>query len=128
MAYSPLTISRRHVLGDLYTRCERVEKVPVYLNDELGERLGFADESLGIYADAFTFHISEENCKKLAGGQFLYSFKYEFADRASGIPKTRRRIRLTSIMLTMRKGYDRPVPKAARIAAQAEAESSETVS
>jgi len=115
MVYSPLTISRRHVLGDLYGRCENLVKVPVYLNDILGEKLGFADESLGKYADAFTFHISEENCKKLAGGQFLFSFNYEFADKkSSGISPEKRRIKLTSILLTMRKGYDRPQPKSAR--------------
>jgi hypothetical protein len=112
MAYSPLTLSRRHVLGELYPRCERVVQVPVYLNELSGERLGFADESLGVYADAFTFHISEENCKKLAGGQFLYSFDYDFANRSDAtLPAERRRIKLTSIMLIMRKGYEKPQPK-----------------
>jgi hypothetical protein len=86
------------------------------LNDLAGEKLGFADESLGKYADAFTFHISEENCKKLAGGQYLYSFNYEFADRSdAGTSKDKRRIKLTSILLTMRKGYDKPLPKSARV-------------
>jgi hypothetical protein len=115
MVYGPLTISRRHVLGDLYSRCERLGQVPVYLNDALGERLGFVDESKGHYADAFTFHISEENCKKLAGGQFLYSFNYDFATRTdSSLPDTKRRIKLNCILLTMRKGYDKPQPRSAR--------------
>jgi hypothetical protein len=97
------------VLGDLYSRCERLEKAPVYLNDDLGERLGFVDESQGHYADAFTFHISEENCKKLAGGQFVFSFNYEFASRSdSSLAAEKRRIKLKSILLTMRKGYDKP--------------------
>ena len=30
----------------------------------------------GKYADAFTFHLSEDVCKRLAGGQFTYSFDY----------------------------------------------------
>lgn len=117
MAYGPLTLSRRHVLGDLYSRCERLTKVPVFLNDDQGEELGFVEENLGHYADAFTFHISEENCKKLAGGQFLYSFNYEFVSRSdASLAKSKRRIRLTSILLTMRKGYEKPQPKQSRAA------------
>lgn len=104
MSYSPLTLSRRHVLGDLYTICERVSQVPVYLNDTAGERLGFVDESQGHYADAFTFHISEENCKKLAAGHFQYAFNYEFASRTdSRLPSHRRRVKLTSITFLARK-------------------------
>ena len=115
MAYSPLNLSRRHVLGSLYDRCERGVKIPVYLNDANGEVLGFADESLGKYADAFTFHLSEDHCKKLAGGQFTYSFDYNFADSAkSGKAPDKRTIKLVSIYLTMRKGYEKPVPKSAR--------------
>ena len=112
MTYSPLTLSRRHVLGDLYGHCDRTTRdVPVYLNDTNGERLGYVDESLGKYADAFTFHLSEENCKRLAGGQFIYSFDYHFAETiAAALTPRRRRIRLISIFLTMRKGHQKPVP------------------
>jgi|KBSMisStandDraft_5_1062788.scaffolds.fasta_scaffold656188_2 hypothetical protein len=125
MTYSPLTLARRHVLGDLYLRCDRSERgVPVFLNDANGERLGFADESLGKYADAFTFHLSEEVCRKLAGGQFIYTFDYSFAETAAKAASPgRRRIKLTSIFLTMRKGYDKPVKRsvaAAEAAAAAE--------
>ena len=116
-------MSRRHVLGDLYGRCERATRnVPVYLNDTSGERLGHVDEGQGHYADAFTFHLSEDNCKKLAAGQFTYSFEYHFSESASAAPAPqRRRIKLISIFLTMRKGYARPVPKSAR-KAEVEAE------
>ena len=104
MSYSPLTLSRRHVLGDLYALCERLSRVPVYLNDTSGERLGFMDESQGHYADAFTFHISEENCKKLAAGHYSYAFNYEFASRMdSSLPAHRRRVRVTSISFVARK-------------------------
>lgn len=115
MTHGPVTLSRRHVLGPLYTRCERVSlRIPVYLNDENGERLGFVDESLGIYADAFTFHIDEEYCKKLVQGQLLYSFVYDFARRSEpGVVEHRRRIKLNCIVLTMRKGYTKPVSKSA---------------
>ena len=113
MSYSPLTLSRRHVLGTLYGRCDRTTKdIPVYLNDVQGEKLGFVDESLGQYADAFTFHLPEDVCKRLAGGQFTYSFDYHFSESASHARvSNNRRIRLVSVFLTMRKGYDKPVPK-----------------
>jgi len=116
MSYSPLTLSRRHVLGNLYGRCDRTTKdIPVYLNDGQGEKLGFVDESLGQYADAFTFHLSEEVCKRLAGGQFTYSFDYHFSEAASHARvSNNRRIRLVSVFLTMRKGYDKPVPKSVK--------------
>jgi hypothetical protein len=120
MTYSPLTLSRRHVLGTLYGRCERTTKdVPVYLNDTNGERLGYADEGLGKYADAFTFHLSEDNCKRLAGGHFTYSFDYHFSETASSsATPQKRRVRLISIFLTMRKGYEKPVPRSARAAVE----------
>jgi hypothetical protein len=112
MSYGPLTLARRHLLGDLYSRCDRSSTVPVYLNDTEGEMLGYADEGLGHYADAITFHLSEENCKKLAGGQFVYSFAYEFVEKARpGLSDSRRRVKLTSILLTARKSYEKPQPK-----------------
>jgi len=125
MVYSPLTLARRHVLGEHYTRCEHSTNVPVYLNDASGEQIGYADESHGIYADAFTFHLPEDFCKRLAGGQYLYSFDFHFSESAKkGISAGKRRVKLVSIFLTMRKGYDKPVPKSAR-KAEAEAESVE---
>ena len=116
MSYSPLTLSRRHVLGDLYGRCERAtNNVPVYLNDTNGERLGFVDESLGKYADAFTFHLSEDVCKRLAGGHYIYSFDFNVSEAGKkDAGERKRKVRLISIFLTMRKGYDKPVPKSAR--------------
>jgi hypothetical protein len=115
MVYSPLTLARRHVLGNLYERCDRIDSsVTVYLNDADGEQLGFVDESMGKYADAFTFHLAEEICKRLAGGQFIYSFDYRVAAKSNQSPK--QRIKLTSIFLTMRKGYDKPVARAAAAA------------
>jgi hypothetical protein len=98
--------------------------VPVYLNDVQGEKLGFVDESLGRYADAYTFHLPEEICKRLAGGQFIYSFDYHFSEAASHARVSdNRRIKLISVFLTMRKGYDKPVPKSVK----ASQESSEIV-
>lgn len=120
MSYQPLTMARRHVLGDLYSRCDPAESVPVYLNDSGGSLLGHVDESLGKYADAFTFHVAEDICKKLAAGHYTYSFDYDFADVGDAATPAKRRIRLNSILLIMRKGYDKPTPKNAQVAATAE--------
>ena len=110
MANSPVTMARRHVLGDLSYRCEPVQNVPVYLNDTATEMLGFVDENLGKYADAITFHLADDVCKKLATGQFTYSFEYDYADsNDTATAPSKRRIKLSSITLVSRKGYEKPV-------------------
>ena len=110
MRYSPLTVSRSHVLGGLHTRCEHLEDhIAVYLDDASGEKLGVVDERLGRYADAFTFQLSEEICKMLAGGKFDYSFDYRFSESDSdAAPSSRRRIQLESVFLTERKTVESP--------------------
>jgi hypothetical protein len=112
MTYSPLSLARRHVLGDLYGRCDALKgSVPVYLAGEKPELLGHADESLGRYADAFSFHLTDDMCKKLSAGHFTYTFDY----RPSNPTKTdsRSRITLRSITLTSRRGYAKPIPRRA---------------
>ncbi|HMQ05373.1 MAG TPA: hypothetical protein PKD26_15765 [Pyrinomonadaceae bacterium] len=112
MNQQKLSMARRHVLGTLYGRCEPVLDVPVYLNDGAGEVLGHVDESLGIYADAMTFHLDDQTCKRLASGHFSFSFEFKFAgDDDSELPSAKRRIKLSSVFLIMRKGYEKPVPK-----------------
>ena len=110
MAYSPIALSRRHVLGEYYSRCEAIESVPVYLDAPGGELLGEVDESMGKYADAFLFHLSEELCKKLSAGHFTCSFDFEKAEVADGAAPNRR-IKLNSITLIPRKAYAKPLPK-----------------
>ena len=108
MSYSPLSISRRHVLGDLYARCDSLEEsVPVYLAGDEPALIGQVDERLGHYADAFCFDVAEDICKKLSSGQFTYSFDYVHSD--PGGPANR--VRLSSITLTSRKGYEKPLPR-----------------
>ena len=113
MKYSPLTMSRSRILGNMYSRCDRLnDHIAVYLNDEAGEKLGVFDESLGKYADAFTFHLSEENCKMLAGGKYDYTFDYRFAasaEKTSSLSK--RRIRLISMILTARETQEKSQPQ-----------------
>ncbi len=110
MAINILSLSRRHVLGDLYERCEAITAaIPVYLATEEPTLLGHVDESLGHYADAFSFHLDTDSCKKLSAGQYTYTLGYDHADpKAKG---SRRKIRLTSITLKGREGYAKPIGK-----------------
>ena len=111
MANSPLMLSRRHVLGDLYSKFDRFTSVPIFWHDALETPLGTVEESEGGYADAFTFHIAEEFCKKLAAGQLICKFNYEFADGNAGKKsKVGRRLKLTSFVLESRQNYEKPVP------------------
>jgi hypothetical protein len=102
MAYSPLAIKRRNILGDLYNFCETVENIPVFLENETEEQVGFADESLGHYADAYLFHLPEDICKKLSTGHYNYAFDYELLENDESDAK-QKRIKLNHIMLVGRK-------------------------
>lgn len=95
-------MKRSHVLGDLYDRCDRVESIPVYMNEKSGEPLGFADESLGHFADAFLFHLPEPVCKKLSTGHFDFVFDCEYSE-SPGRPGTKKRIVLNGILLVPKK-------------------------
>ena len=110
MICSPLSLSRRHVLGELYTRCGPIEKVPVFIDSE---EIGYVDEGLGHYADAFQFHIPEDACKKLASGHYTYSFECDYAETEGRNPGETRKLQLKSVVLTARKGYAKPVPRRA---------------
>jgi hypothetical protein len=112
MILTNLSLSRRHVLGDLYPRCDTIEgQIPVYLtSDDEPTMLGYAEQSsLGNYADAVTFHLNAEYCRKLSSGQFAVSIAYDLTN--SGEPGARSRVKLTSISLTGKKSYEKPAPK-----------------
>ena len=98
MSYSPLAIKRSYVLGDLYNRCEISETTPVYIDTVTEEPVGFVDNSLGKYADAFLFHLPEDVCKKLSTGHFKYAFDYEKTEE--------RKIRLNYILLVSNAGKE----------------------
>lgn len=108
MTYSPLAIKRWHVLGDLYKRCENIESIPVYLNDASGELLGYADESLGHYADAFSFHLDEDVCKKLSSSGYNFAFDYDSVEEAA-VDNGRSRVKLNCILLIARKSVEKKV-------------------
>lgn len=100
MSYSPLAIKRSYVLGDIYKHCDTVESIPVYMNEISDEALGHVDESLGIYADAFLFHLPEDVCKRLSTGHYNYSFDYEVLyDKTD----KKRHIKLNYILLIAKK-------------------------
>lgn len=109
MSNNTISFRRSHVLGELYNRCEPIESIPVYSDDTNGEQLGYADESLGYYADAICFHLADDVCKKLAGGRYVYSFNYDFSDPRD--KSTRRRIKLSSICLIHRKPVEPAVTR-----------------
>ena len=102
MSYSPLAIKRSYVLGEIYKQCDPIESIPVYMNDPSGEMLGYVDESLGHYADAFTFHLSETVCKQLSSSHFDYAFGFEYAEPNES-SSAKKRIKLNHIALVGRK-------------------------
>ena len=116
----PLSMSRRHVLGQLYARCEAISgNIPVRIasaeDDESPTLAGHVVESMGVYADAFTFHLPADVIKALSGGYYSYTFEYEFVDPTRQTSQSR--IRLTSILLTARQNYTKPIPRGTRVGA-----------
>lgn len=85
MSYSPLAIKRSYILGNLYNRCEVSEKTPVYIDTVTDEPAGYVDNTLGLYADAFLFHLPEDVCKKLSTGHYKYGFDYEKIEASNKI-------------------------------------------
>ena len=109
---SPVSLSRRHVLGDLYGKCGPLaDEVPVYLSETDAEPTlkGHVDQSLGHFADAFSFHIPDEMCKDLTAGRFTFSFQYEKPVLVADEPQ--QPFTIVSITLVTRKSYTKPVPR-----------------
>ncbi len=107
MSFSPLSLSRRHVLGDLYPKCELLtENVPVYLLGDENELLGHADEGLGKFADAITFHLADDVCKRISAGHYTYQFDLEHGAEPG-------RVIIRTIFLKARKPYEKPLPSRA---------------
>lgn len=103
MAFSPLSLSRRHVLGELYAKCDDItEEVPVFILGDENELIGHVDQGLGHYADALTFHIPDDVCKRLSSGQYTYEFDI---DRSSN----NGRVTIRTVFLKPRKPYEKPL-------------------
>ena len=121
MATGPVSISRRHVLGDYYSRCDAIVSVPVYLDDSKGEMLGYVDQGLGHYADAFSFHLPDDVCKKLSSGHYSYAFECSYSERKAA-PGRHRRVKIDSFSLIPRKNYEKPLPRRGAHIAETKAE------
>jgi hypothetical protein len=100
MTVKTVTIARSRVLGTFNSRCDVVEMIPVFLSDDMNNQIGFVDQSMGPYADAFSFHLPEDMCKKLSTGQFTFSFGYDKAKNGANGQKPR--ITLNYICLNAR--------------------------
>ncbi|HEX8289872.1 MAG TPA: hypothetical protein VF556_17965 [Pyrinomonadaceae bacterium] len=102
MSYNPLTIKRSNVLGNIYKQCDTIESIPVYMNDQSGELLGFVREDMGRYADVFTFHLSETVCKQLSSNHFEFAYDFDYSEKTTS-PFNKKRIKLNHIMLIAKK-------------------------
>jgi hypothetical protein len=100
MSYSPLAIKRMRVLGDIYNQCDSIESIPVYLETKSEEPVGFVDEGLGKFADAFLFHLPEDICKKLSTSHYNYSFDFDYSEIKIA---NKKRIKLNFIIITAKK-------------------------
>ena len=77
MPLTTLLVSRRHVLGCYHHLCEAIDYLPVFLSETPEDAIGYVDQTLGRYVDAFSFHLPPDICSDLSGGRFSYSFQYE---------------------------------------------------
>jgi hypothetical protein len=116
MQFSPLAIKRRYILGNLAEKCEPINKIPVYLNDKSEPPIGFVDESMGRYADAFLFHLPEDVCKRLATNGYDLDIDYEQRQR-EGKTRESGRFKLNHIILTS-KAVQFPIPRRQPLAAK----------
>jgi hypothetical protein len=85
MSYSPIAIKRSFVLGDLYNQCESSDSIPVHIDSKKEVPIGYVDESLGVYADAFLFHLPEDVCKKLSTSHYKFGFDYDVSVKQNKI-------------------------------------------
>lgn len=92
-------MKRSHVLGELYSRCDHLETVPVYMEEKSGESIGYVDESMGVFADAFLFHLPEDVCKKLSTSHYQFAFNYDYSGE---MYRGLKRIKLNYILLVTR--------------------------
>ncbi len=119
MSYSPLAIKRSNVLGKIYNQCDAIESIPVYMNDQSGELLGFVNEEMGRYADVFTFHLAEDICKQLSANQFEFAFDFDYSEKATQTTN-KKRIKLNHILLIQSKHLPFVKKSVPKLAAQTE--------
>jgi hypothetical protein len=108
MDLNTLAFKRRNILGELYQRSEKVDSIPVYINDTNEEPIGTVEESPNQYADAFLFHLPAAICKKLSTNSFDIGIDYNFTDKDKNSNKDR--IKLNHIILFVKRNAE-PIPR-----------------
>ena len=105
MSIETVSFARRHVLGDLHGRCNVIDLVPVFLDEDPTTEIGFIDQSLGRYSDAFNFHLPADVCKKLSSGHYRFPLGFDRDKPTEEVKKPR--VTLTHVYL---KSAD-PIPR-----------------
>jgi hypothetical protein len=98
MLLETVTFARRHVLGEMHTRCDRVDLLPVFMEGDMETQIGYVDENMGQFADAYSFHLPANVLKKLSSGQLTFSFGFAHDKTDDTLKKPR--VKLTHICLT----------------------------
>ena len=98
MSLETVTFARRHVLGQMHSRCDSVDMLPIFMDGDMDTQIGYVDENMGRFADAYSFHVPADVIKKLSSGQLTFSFGFANDKPADVFKKPR--IRLTYICLT----------------------------
>ena len=57
MSLETVTFARRHVLGQMHSRCESVDMLPIFMDGDMETQIGYVDENMGRFADAYSFHV-----------------------------------------------------------------------
>src|SRR3982750_241380 len=100
MSIETVSFARRYVLGDLHGRCDVIDLVPVFFEDDPSTEIGFVDQSLGPYADAFSFHLPADVCKKLSAGYYRFSLGLERGTPTATASKPRAKLICVYLMST----------------------------
>jgi hypothetical protein len=108
MTVASIALKRRHVLGDLYSKCDPLDTIPVYMEEKSEESIGYADESMGVFTDAFLFHLPEDICKKLGTSHYKFGFNYNYSGETV---RGARRINLNYILLIANAVLPKRAPK-----------------
>lgn len=81
MNLNTVIFKRRRILGDLYSQCQGIDNIPVYLDDAGGEPVGTVEESPAQYGDAFVFKLPADICKLFSVDGYDVGVDYDYVDK-----------------------------------------------